>query len=174
VYRQNYGGGPVGVETVAAVLGDQRDVVEEVIEPIWSRSAMSSAPRAPGSDRGRLMATWIEAARPPAHSSICSTTPEEEKRHVNAARYARPQAGSSPAFTAFSSASITRYRCTRASSITQLSEIRRNGAHGNVRLFGADTSNGDQADGTAFIVRQRRWIISHPRAGRHGSSSRRG
>jgi Holliday junction DNA helicase RuvB len=30
---QNYGGGPVGVETVAAALGDQRDVVEEVIEP---------------------------------------------------------------------------------------------------------------------------------------------
>jgi Holliday junction DNA helicase RuvB len=29
----NYGGGPVGVETVAAVLADQRDVVEEVIEP---------------------------------------------------------------------------------------------------------------------------------------------
>ena len=30
---QHYGGGPVGVETVAAVLGDQRDVIEEVIEP---------------------------------------------------------------------------------------------------------------------------------------------
>ncbi|MGH7032713.1 MAG: Holliday junction branch migration DNA helicase RuvB, partial [Stellaceae bacterium] len=30
---QNYGGGPVGVETIAAVLGDQRDVIEEVIEP---------------------------------------------------------------------------------------------------------------------------------------------
>ena len=30
---QNYGGGPVGVETVAAALGDQRDVLEEVIEP---------------------------------------------------------------------------------------------------------------------------------------------
>ncbi len=30
---QNYGGGPVGVETVAAVLGDERDVIEEVIEP---------------------------------------------------------------------------------------------------------------------------------------------
>jgi Holliday junction DNA helicase RuvB len=29
----NYGGGPVGVETMAAVLGDQRDVLEEVIEP---------------------------------------------------------------------------------------------------------------------------------------------
>ena len=30
---ENYGGGPVGVETMAAVLGDQRDVIEEVIEP---------------------------------------------------------------------------------------------------------------------------------------------
>jgi holliday junction DNA helicase RuvB len=30
---ENYGGGPVGVETVAAALADQRDVVEEVIEP---------------------------------------------------------------------------------------------------------------------------------------------
>jgi len=30
---ENYAGGPVGVETVAAALGDQRDVVEEVIEP---------------------------------------------------------------------------------------------------------------------------------------------
>jgi holliday junction DNA helicase RuvB len=30
---ENYGGGPVGVETMAAVLADQRDVIEEVIEP---------------------------------------------------------------------------------------------------------------------------------------------
>ena len=30
---QNYGGGPVGVETLAAVLAEQRDVLEEVIEP---------------------------------------------------------------------------------------------------------------------------------------------
>ena len=29
----NYGGGPVGVETLAAALGEQRDVLEEVIEP---------------------------------------------------------------------------------------------------------------------------------------------
>ena len=29
----HYGGGPVGVETMAAALGDQRDVIEEVIEP---------------------------------------------------------------------------------------------------------------------------------------------
>jgi len=30
---ENYGGGPVGAETIAAALADQRDVVEEVIEP---------------------------------------------------------------------------------------------------------------------------------------------
>ncbi len=30
---QNYGGGPVGVETVAAALSEARDVLEEVIEP---------------------------------------------------------------------------------------------------------------------------------------------
>ena len=29
----NYGGGPVGVETMAAALSEQRDVLEEVIEP---------------------------------------------------------------------------------------------------------------------------------------------
>ncbi len=30
---ENYCGGPVGVETMAAALGDERDVVEEVVEP---------------------------------------------------------------------------------------------------------------------------------------------
>jgi holliday junction DNA helicase RuvB len=30
---ESYGGGPVGVETVAAALGDERDVIEEVVEP---------------------------------------------------------------------------------------------------------------------------------------------
>ncbi|MBO0739548.1 MAG: holliday junction DNA helicase ruvBs family protein [Alphaproteobacteria bacterium] len=30
---ENYAGGPVGVETIATALGDERDVIEEVIEP---------------------------------------------------------------------------------------------------------------------------------------------
>ncbi len=30
---ENYGGGPVGVETLSAALSEQRDVIEEVIEP---------------------------------------------------------------------------------------------------------------------------------------------
>jgi holliday junction DNA helicase RuvB len=33
VIAVNYAGGPVGVETMAAALGEQRDVLEEVIEP---------------------------------------------------------------------------------------------------------------------------------------------
>jgi len=30
---ENYGGGPVGVETLAAALAEQRDTIEEAIEP---------------------------------------------------------------------------------------------------------------------------------------------
>ena len=30
---EHYAGGPVGVETMAAVLSEQRDVIEDVIEP---------------------------------------------------------------------------------------------------------------------------------------------
>ena len=29
----NYAGGPVGIETMAAALSEQRDVIEDVIEP---------------------------------------------------------------------------------------------------------------------------------------------
>lgn len=37
---QNYGGGPVGVETLAAVLAEQRDVLEEVIEPYLMQTGL--------------------------------------------------------------------------------------------------------------------------------------
>lgn len=30
---EKYGGGPVGIDTIAAALGEQRDVIEEVVEP---------------------------------------------------------------------------------------------------------------------------------------------
>jgi Holliday junction DNA helicase RuvB len=47
---ENYSGGPVGVETVAAALGDERDVVEEVIEPYLIQEGFVQ--RTP---RGRLL-----------------------------------------------------------------------------------------------------------------------
>src|SRR5918911_896329 len=43
---ENYKGGPVGVETMAAVLGEQRDVLEEVIEPyLMQQGFMQRTPR---------------------------------------------------------------------------------------------------------------------------------
>ena len=47
---ENYGGGPVGVETMAAALGDQRDVIEEVIEPYLIQEGLLQ--RTP---RGRML-----------------------------------------------------------------------------------------------------------------------
>jgi Holliday junction DNA helicase RuvB len=47
---ENYAGGPVGVETVAAALGEERDVIEEVIEPYLIQEGFVQ--RTP---RGRLL-----------------------------------------------------------------------------------------------------------------------
>jgi Holliday junction DNA helicase RuvB len=47
---ENYGGGPVGVETMAAALGEQRDVLEEVVEPyLLQQGFLQRTPR------GRLL-----------------------------------------------------------------------------------------------------------------------
>lgn len=47
---ERYGGGPVGVETMAAALGDERDVIEDVIEPFLIQQGFIQ--RTP---RGRLL-----------------------------------------------------------------------------------------------------------------------
>jgi len=48
---ENYGGGPVGVETLAVALAEQRDVLEEVIEPYLIQQGLLQ--RTP---RGRMLA----------------------------------------------------------------------------------------------------------------------
>ena len=48
---ENYGGGPVGVETLAVALSEQRDVLEEVIEPYLIQQGLLQ--RTP---RGRMLA----------------------------------------------------------------------------------------------------------------------
>ncbi|WP_112311088.1 Holliday junction branch migration DNA helicase RuvB [Pseudogemmobacter bohemicus] len=63
---ENYGGGPVGVETIAAALSEPRDALEEVIEPYLLQQGLIQ--RTP---RGRMLAAkaWrhlgLEAPRPP-------------------------------------------------------------------------------------------------------------
>jgi len=43
---ENYGGGPVGAETLGAALGEQRDVIEEVIEPyLMQQGLIQRTPR---------------------------------------------------------------------------------------------------------------------------------
>jgi Holliday junction DNA helicase RuvB len=48
---ENYGGGPVGVETLAAALSEQRDVIEEVIEPYLIQQGLLQR-----TSRGRVLA----------------------------------------------------------------------------------------------------------------------
>ena len=46
ILAEKYNGGPVGVETIAASLADQRDVVEEVIEPfLIQKNLVDRTPR---------------------------------------------------------------------------------------------------------------------------------
>jgi Holliday junction DNA helicase RuvB len=48
---ENYGGGPVGVETLSAALAEERDVIEDVIEPYLMQEGLLQ--RTP---RGRMLA----------------------------------------------------------------------------------------------------------------------
>ena len=68
---ENYGGGPVGVETIAAALSEARDAIEEVIEPYLLQEGLIA--RTP---RGRMLAhkAWrhlgIEAPRAPGQNDL--------------------------------------------------------------------------------------------------------
>jgi len=63
---ENYGGGPVGVETLAAVLAEQRDMLEEVIEPYLLQTGLLM--RTP---RGRCLSTagWAYLGITPPESA---------------------------------------------------------------------------------------------------------
>ncbi|MCU4654473.1 Holliday junction branch migration DNA helicase RuvB [Roseibacterium sp. SDUM158016] len=58
---ENYGGGPVGIETIAAALAEPRDALEEVIEPYLLQQGLIA--RTP---RGRMLATkgWAHLGLP--------------------------------------------------------------------------------------------------------------
>lgn len=67
----HYGGGPVGVETIAAALSEARDALEEVIEPFLLQQGLVQ--RTP---RGRMLAqgAWrhlgLEPPRPPGQAEL--------------------------------------------------------------------------------------------------------
>ena len=59
---ENYGGGPVGVETISAALSESRDAIEEVIEPYLMQQGLIL--RTP---RGRMLASkaWVHLGLEP-------------------------------------------------------------------------------------------------------------
>ena len=59
--RESYGGGPVGVETIAAALSEPRDAIEDIIEPFLIQKGFLQ--RTP---RGRLLTGACRSpSRPP-------------------------------------------------------------------------------------------------------------
>ncbi len=72
---ENYGGGPVGVETISAALSEARDAVEEVIEPYLLQQGLIQ--RTP---RGRMLAAkaWrhlgLEAPKSPGQTDLFDAT----------------------------------------------------------------------------------------------------
>ncbi len=60
----NYGGGPVGVETLAAALSEQRDVLEEVIEPyLIQQGLVQRTPRGRVLTRGGFAYLGLDVPR---------------------------------------------------------------------------------------------------------------
>lgn len=79
IIANNYGGGPVGVETLSAALSEQRDVLEEVIEPFMIQQGLLQ--RTP---RGRLLTAscytylGLEAPKNLAQLDLLASGEEEE------------------------------------------------------------------------------------------------
>jgi Holliday junction DNA helicase RuvB len=76
---ENYGGGPVGIETIAAALSEPRDAIEEIIEPFLIQKGFIQ--RTP---RGRLLTAnafrhlgLAEPARDPAQFGLFGQGDEE-------------------------------------------------------------------------------------------------
>ncbi|MDP2331155.1 MAG: Holliday junction DNA helicase RuvB C-terminal domain-containing protein, partial [Reyranella sp.] len=68
---ENYGGGPVGAETLAAALSEQRDVIEDVIEPYLMQLGLLM--RTP---RGRLLSEG-------GYRHLGLAVPKEQKRQLD-------------------------------------------------------------------------------------------
>ena len=68
---EHYGGGPVGVETIAAALSEARDAIEEVIEPyLLQQGLILRTPRGRMLGRSAWRHLGLEAPRPPGQSDL--------------------------------------------------------------------------------------------------------
>ena len=75
---ENYGGGPVGIETIAAALSEPRDAIEDIIEPfLLQKGFLQRTPR------GRLLTGHAfrhlglaEPSRDPSQFGLFGEDPE--------------------------------------------------------------------------------------------------
>ena len=75
---QNYGGGPVGVETLAAALSEQRDTVEDVIEPyLIQQGLLMRTPRGRALTAQAFKHLGLQAPKALAQLELISEAPDE-------------------------------------------------------------------------------------------------
>ena len=69
---RRFGGGPVGLGTLAVAVGEERETVEEVAEPFLVRAGLLAGPRAAGSRPRRPGSIWAWRSPPggAAHASL--------------------------------------------------------------------------------------------------------
>ncbi|SHI54013.1 Holliday junction branch migration DNA helicase RuvB [Wenxinia saemankumensis] len=68
---ENYGGGPVGIETLSAALSEARDALEEVIEPyLLQQGLIQRTPRGRMLTQGAWRHLGLEAPRPPGQGAL--------------------------------------------------------------------------------------------------------
>jgi Holliday junction DNA helicase RuvB len=69
---EGFGGGPVGIETLAAALGEPRDAIEEIVEPyLIQQSLVQRTPRGRMLTQGAYQHLGLPgAARPPSQEAL--------------------------------------------------------------------------------------------------------
>jgi len=73
----NYGGGPVGVETIAAALSEPRDAIEEIIEPyLLQQGFIARTPRGRVLTAGAFAHLGLPAPAQPAQFGLFNGSEE--------------------------------------------------------------------------------------------------
>ena len=104
----SFGGGPVGIETIAAALSEPRDAIEDIIEPyLIQLGFLQRTPRGRHADPARLPASRAAPSPGAAANQFGLFDLGEDRDELSGARIACP------------SASITRTRISPAWSTTR-------------------------------------------------------
>ena len=150
----NYGGGPVGVETIAAGLSEPRDAIEEIIEPyLLQQGFIARTPRGRVLTRAGLRPSRAaDRRRSPRPVPACSTAATNERATGRTSR-----GGSRATRMCCRCASISRTPIAPASSITPTSSNSASAAARTSSGCSASTrtslANPEAGEPAVFVVR---------------------